>query len=63
MNKNFYFHTKNCSNLEPIGKHETVDLESAVEFFAEQKHLSIDDFLLIYDVKEYEHTTKSDSRN
>jgi len=50
--KNFTYYNKNDISKEPIGKIQAIDLEDAINIAAHIKHLSIDDFLKIFEMKE-----------
>lgn len=63
MSKIFSYHSKVFKNSEAIGKCNAISNEEAVAVFAAKKKLSIDDFLIIYKVKEYENNKISNTRN
>ena len=44
------FHSKNDQTKEPIDKGDFGSKSQAVEYFAKLKNLSIDDFLLLFNV-------------
>ena len=51
----FCFYSKNSPTQEPVGVVGATTREEAVKYFALNKMLSINDFLTIFEVKNYTH--------
>jgi hypothetical protein len=49
--KPYFYYAKSDSSKEPIDKIIAMDLESAIEYFAERKQMDKYTFLKIYNVK------------
>jgi len=47
----FFFYSKSDTTKEPIKKIECLDIRRAVVIFAGMKQLTIDDFLILYNVE------------
>jgi len=52
--KRYMYYSKLDSNQEPLGKLEAVNLEDAILIASHVKEMSKEDFLNIFEVKEYE---------
>ena len=51
----FCFYSKNNPTQEPVGVIYAASKEEAVKFFSLTKQLSVNDFLTIFEVKNYTH--------
>jgi hypothetical protein len=56
--KQYMYYNKSDKNKEPQGKFEAIDLDDAVLIAAHIKQMSIDDFLNVFKVEEYERKRK-----
>ncbi len=54
----FCFYSKNDATQEPVGTLFASTREEAVKFFSLTKQLSVQDFLTIFEVKNYTHGTQ-----
>lgn len=54
----FCFYSKNNPTQEPVGVVEALSREEAVKFFSLSKQLSVNDFLTIFEVKNYSYGTQ-----
>jgi hypothetical protein len=52
--KQYYYYNKHDSTKEPYGKLEAINLEDAILIASHIKEMSKDDFLNVFEVKEYE---------
>ena len=52
--KQYIYYNKSDKNKEPQGKFEAIDLDDAVLIASHIKQMSIDDFLTVFNVEEYE---------
>jgi hypothetical protein len=51
----FYFYSKNNPTQEPVGVVEVASREEAIKYFSLSKMLPVNDFLTIFEVKNYTH--------
>jgi hypothetical protein len=51
----FCFYSKNNPTQEPVGVVDALNREEAVKFFSLTKMLPVNDFLTIFEVKNYTH--------
>jgi hypothetical protein len=56
--KQYMYYNKSDKNKEPQGKFEAIDLDDAILIAAHIKQMSIDDFLNVFKVEEYERKRK-----
>ena len=56
--KQYIYYNKSDKNKEPQGKFEAIDLEDAVLIASHIKQMSIDNFLTVFNVEEYERKRK-----
>jgi hypothetical protein len=56
--KTYIYYNKSDSSKEPQGKFEAIDLDDAVLIAAHIKQMSIDDFLNVFKIEEYERKRK-----
>ena len=56
--KQYIYYNKSDKNKEPQGKFEAIDLDDAVLIASHIKQMSIDDFLTVFNVEEYERKRK-----
>jgi hypothetical protein len=54
----FCFYSKNNPTQEPVGVIYAASREEAVKFFSLSKQLSVNDFLTIFEVKNYTYGTQ-----
>lgn len=54
----FCFYSKNNPTQEPVGVINAASREEAVKFFSLSKQLSVNDFLTIFEVKNYTYGTQ-----
>lgn len=54
----FCFFSKNNPTQEPVGVCEALSKEEAIKFFSLTKMLPVNDFLTIFEVKNYTHGTE-----
>ena len=54
----FCFYSKNNHSQEPIGVFHEASREEAVKFFSLSKQLPVNDFLTIFEVKNYTYGTQ-----
>lgn len=54
----FCFYSKNNPTQEPVGVLRAATREEAIKFFSLSKQLSLNDFLTIFEVKEYAYGTQ-----
>jgi hypothetical protein len=60
----FCFYSKNDPNQEAIGATEALSKEEAIKFFSLTKMLPVQEFLTIFNVKQYtyEESSKADNK-
>ena len=56
--KTYIYYNKSDSSKEPQGKFEAIDLDDAILTAAHIKQMSIDDFLNVFKIEEYERKRK-----
>jgi len=56
--KQYIYYNKRDSSKEPQGKFEAINLDDAILIASHIKQMSIDDFLSIFKVEEYERKRK-----
>ena len=56
--KQYIYYNKSDKNKESQGKFEAIDLEDAVLIASHIKQMSIDNFLTVFNVEEYERKRK-----
>lgn len=56
--KQYIYYNKRDSSKEPHGKFEAINLDDAILIAAHIKQMSIDDFLNVFNVEEYERKRK-----
>lgn len=56
--KRYIYYNKLDSTKEPQGKLEAINLEDAVKIAAYIKEMSIEDFLTVFEVKEWKKNSK-----
>jgi hypothetical protein len=61
--KTFAYYYKNQTHPEPIGKVKAIDSEEAIINASITKRLSIDKFLQLFEIKEYDRGTKEKNGN
>jgi hypothetical protein len=54
----FCFYSKNNPTQEPVGVVDTLSREEAIKFFSLLKQLPVNDFLTIFEVKNYTYGTQ-----
>jgi hypothetical protein len=56
--KQYIYYNKSDKTKEPHGKFEAIDLDDAVLIASHIKRMSVDDFLTVFNVEEYERKRK-----
>jgi hypothetical protein len=59
----YIFYSKNDPSQEPIGATEALSLQEAVKFFALTKMLPIDQFQILFGVKQYTYEESNKTSN
>lgn len=59
----FCFYSKNNPTQEPVGVIYAASKEEAVKFFSLSKQLPVNDFLTIFEVKEYTYEESNQAGN
>ncbi len=56
--KQYIYYNKHDSSKEPQGKIEAIDLDDAILIASHIKDINIDDFLKLFEVKEWKRNSK-----